>query len=341
LTTGMTCRGCGAPGQSCCPDGSCGGGACCVGSRCVPPGQTCDNRPDAGVGPAGTCQDGRCSGCGGANQPCCPGGLCHADRTRCGSSDRCEPCGGLGGLCCEIVGQPPCDLGATCGGLGRCEACGGPGQPCCANARCEGGGCCLDNRCIPGGQSCVQTRDGPGGTPVVTQYGLCKEGRCQGCGRPGTPCCPFPQGKALGERKQGLCDAGTTCAQSGYSDPYLCVPCGGPGQRCCDVNRCEGGCCVVNPSMGGPAVCVAAGKMCPSLATGLPPEVCQATGACGACGAPDQPCCGPYCPGGGTECKAGKCQACGGPGDPCCGYGDCALGLVCTVRGCGFGMSGY
>jgi hypothetical protein len=94
-----------------------------------------------------------------------------------------------------------------------------------------------------------------------------------------------------------------------------CVPCGQPGQICCALNRCGGGCCS-RSGPGDPGLCIAEGQDCSNGA------VCV-TGACGTCGRSGQRCCESTCTAAGSTCRVvvgqgESCIACGGRGQPCC-----------------------
>ena len=347
------CVACGEPGLRCC-GGSCAGDACCAaGDRCVAPGAACGGRD-------GVCAGKRCA-CGDEGQPCCGGSTCNANRLGCDPVTRnCTAlCGGPGQNCCRnnacndftmaCAPDPAVPPGASI--VRTCRPCGGPGQPCCnptmANAAgCADGGCCVMNVC--------QAAGGPCQVPPLT-YGTCEAGRCTGCGVPGTPCCvpgairgqaapcntedmhcvvmlpPPPDAAPDGQPTPPPPDAAADAATDALPlppppPPSMCVPCGGPGQACCPLNRCAaGGCCARNaPEEHG--VCVVEGEAC---STG---GLCVA-GSCGACGKPGQRCCSGTCSAPFSTCRvvAGRgemCLACGTRGTPCCF--DQASGAICA-----------
>jgi hypothetical protein len=98
--------------------------------------------------------------------------------------------------------------------------CGLPNLPCCPGNQCEGGGCCLADRCVSRGSSCYRGGDS------------CYEGSCGGnCGGKGQPCCP-----------ERACTATrVTCAGGMGEAGGSCVSCGAPGEPCCAKSHCEGG----------------------------------------------------------------------------------------------------
>jgi hypothetical protein len=153
------CRKCGGADQPCCPGDKCDNGGCCVQGTCVADGAGCvfNSSP-----PVGTCQAGRCVGCGGGGERCC------IDRTR-GQN----PCNDPFLLCAERTFT--------------CVSCGGPDQPCCPANTCRDGGCCVHvysasyPLCVAPGQVCR-----------AALGDICTNGSCGACGGPGQGCCEIP-----------------------------------------------------------------------------------------------------------------------------------------------------
>jgi hypothetical protein len=291
---------------------------------CLSPGSACP-------GSGGLCAPGKCLDCGGPGQPCCDADpACELDAT-CADDGICRACGGVGQPCCaEARRGYDCLPNAVCDLLGLgCVACGGPGQPCCRGDACGGSACCMFRRCFAEGETCQRTLMPIDSPPVTTRYGTCKGGRCDGCGRPGTPCCPL-EVASNGQRRQGICDAGSICQPMDNNGELLCVSCGGSGQTCCEDGRCNGGCCAppVLPTVA--PVCTPAGSICPSSQQSG--GRCDAvTGSCSSCGAIGQPCCeGGVC-NSSAWCIANTCQSCGQVGELCCAQGGCAADLVCGL----------
>jgi hypothetical protein len=141
--TSNLCVPCGTAGSACCAGNTCAGGGCCYNSLCVGESATCGAS-------AGTCQAGRCSGCGNATQPCCSGS-CY-DGLLC-KSGTCASCGNSGEACCTSSSTAAqCKAGLTCtssGSDGLCSRCGSLGDICCAGRTCSEG-CCspTTNRCL-------------------------------------------------------------------------------------------------------------------------------------------------------------------------------------------------
>jgi hypothetical protein len=174
------CKVCGTPGNPCCPGTSaCDAPGCCYGGMCVAESGACGAS-------AGTCQAGRCSGCGSATQPCCTvtssSNTCY-DGLLCKSSV-CTPCGDLTQACCpssSASGQ--CQAGLACsssGADGVCGRCGSLGDVCCANRACNDGCCSAEGRCVV----CAAPQDGgaPADAPV------------DACSKPGAlPCTALPR----------------------------------------------------------------------------------------------------------------------------------------------------
>jgi hypothetical protein len=324
------CAVCGKTGQACCPDGSCTEGGCCVAGQCLADDASC------GEG-LGQCRDGICDACGAEGQPCCPAGgyarRCSAEKTICDGS-RCIPCGGEGERCCTNRG---CQPGLYCpydyaSGMDQqhnssaveaeqgaytppdssempspyppqpavCRPCGGPDQRCCDGDRCQAGGCCLSSRCVASGDRCVTS---------AGEFGLCGDGRCDGCGAAGEQCCPT----------RPACNDGAVCA-SGRTT-RICQLCGGPGQPCCTDRSCADGFCC-----DGTRTCIAPGQSCSDGG-----GICEA-GVCGDCGGLGQPCCGSaksWCSQSDTTCVGQICVGCGAAGERCCADRQCTGDLIC------------
>jgi hypothetical protein len=155
---GSTCEPCGGPGQPCCRGSECRGGSCCLGEfgqLCVGEGDSCGRVP-GNLPWGGTCQAGKCQGCGEVNQPCC-----HDKGTsECKTEDlRCY---------------------RAMDGKDMCGRCGRPGERCCDVYRCLDGGCCVEQ---PGTRLCVAQG---GACPIG---GVCGKGSCGSCGGHLQPCC--------------------------------------------------------------------------------------------------------------------------------------------------------
>ena len=168
------CVACGVPGSACCPGSLCANPGCCYNNTCLGENTACGTS-------AGTCQAGRCSGCGAVSQPCCSSGsssTCY-DGLLC-KSGACTSCGNAGEACCPAsssAGQ--CKDGTACtstGSDGICARCGTLGDICCAGSTCSEG-CCSGGRCISSG-SCVGSPDG--GTASDAPISQCATG--------GAPC---------------------------------------------------------------------------------------------------------------------------------------------------------
>lgn len=127
------------------------------------------------------------------------------------------------------------------------------------------------------------------------------------CGLAGLPCCA-----------NGTCaDPSLACDRS-----YVCAPCGGPGQVCCDNQ----------PSCVAPNTCaVGAAYRCDCTST--------TNTACAGCGTPGHRCCStsPQCSSDsvcGSDGLNDVCFACGGPGQACCPGSTCAAGGCCFNGSC-------
>jgi hypothetical protein len=107
----------------------------------------------------GTCQAGRCSGCGAVSQICCSSS-CY-DNLLC-KSGTCTSCGNAGEACCPTgSGLDRCQAGNACSttsGDGICSRCGGLGDICCDNNACTDG-CCSGGRCLASTGACTTTPD--------------------------------------------------------------------------------------------------------------------------------------------------------------------------------------
>lgn len=124
---------------------------------------------DVCAGAAQICREGRCQGCGGPSQPCCPGstcshgccwsGTCVAQGSWCGVegsgkvcvTNECDYCGIWGRPCCP---GGACGSGNVCAPEanlvpGRCVTCGSLGRPCCTSgAPCDpSAGTCTNGMC--------------------------------------------------------------------------------------------------------------------------------------------------------------------------------------------------
>jgi hypothetical protein len=285
--------------------------------------------------------------------------------------DRALACGGDGQKCCPYDGRGfRCSEGFVCAPQGEtCRRCGKPGEPCCPVERCEGGGCCVQDRCISEGETCSV-----GGVKPE-----CRKGRC-GCGREGEICCGYscvesdttcgPDSRCVkcGGHSQiccptadpltSFCSGGLTCRRLpqvlcappcgpgrtcgadevclGQGEQAGCLKCGKPGFPCCPGSVCSEGCCIGTGPNALPT-CRAVGASC------LGGETCSAAG-CGTCGGEGQPCCVAgfyYCSASGMTCVDSvgqpRCAPCGRLGQPCCAqaYGTmpipgCRAGLSCT-----------
>lgn len=172
------CITCGTPGSACCPGNACEGAGCCYNNVCVGEATTCGTS-------GGTCQAGRCSGCGSAAQPCCSN-LCY-DNLLC-KSGTCTACGGSGQTCCPASGSAaPCQAGTACtstGADGVCARCGSLGDTCCAGNTCTDG-CCSGGRCLASTGSCpTETPDASiqPDAPVTGSGGKVGSGGATGAG---------------------------------------------------------------------------------------------------------------------------------------------------------------
>jgi hypothetical protein len=198
------CAACGGPNQACCPNRTCSADSCCVRQGgddvCIRAGETC---PLQGPGNGGTCAANRCSGCGGANQPCCNGGLCSEAGQACVS--------------------------------GRCSSCGGLNQPACPGNACNNPGCVSGAAvCVAPGMDCGQ------GTGTCNADGSCRQGG-DACGGLNQPCCGLgaPPAGAFCSRPGTTC----TLPGQGMGLGRHCVLCGGFDQPCCDDDDCHQGTC--------------------------------------------------------------------------------------------------
>jgi hypothetical protein len=268
-----TCRACGRAGDECCDDGTCTGGACCYSGTCLAERQVC--------GSTGTCQAGRCSGCGGPGQPCC-GSTCVGAGVIC-QDGTCAVCGGVGQMCCPEDGtKSRCGSGASCStATGVCQKCGGTGEPCCAGSTCAGGGCCLGGTCTAATAKCTS-----GGK----DYGTCQAGKCSACGAAGQTCCPAEPGGGVGGWR--CSDPAANCGEpSGPTGARICQPCGTLGGKCCSDKACHdnGTACLAMPpngflcrkcGSGGEPCCRQPGVIEPFCNTGYTPSGDAASAGC-------------------------------------------------------------
>lgn len=278
-----------------------------------------------------------------------------------------EICGGrVSDSCCKD--QSCSGEGLVCDRTkNHCVSCGKPGDICCAERMCESGGCCLTGRCFAQGSGCG------GGREI---QGICKEGRCGGCGGIGQSCCTGGNGigescldprttcvsgptgracRACGDVDQPCCAgedeklSGSGCSDGLICHGEMCRKCNVPGTpRCCENGACAGQeCCV-----GG--LCVAEGKNCNGENLREPLFGICRTGRC-RCGGLNEPCCGNLCDDPKTECGSNTlggpllCLACGQPGGRCCADNICSGGCcipseegisMCVAHGqqCGKGL---
>jgi len=311
---------CAQAGQACCPGSFCGRpDLVCRNSQCVAcgnAGQSCCTTSSGNEtfcsGGDVDCLNGSCQKCGGLGQPCCTHDCLDPD-TVCGDGSRCVSCG--------LVGQPCCVDGCqqssvVCNEVrNRCETCGNPGQVCCDGSSCNGGGCCVQNRCVSSGASCPR--------PLT---GMCTSGSCGTCGGAGQICCP-----------DGVCTASRTiCGGTGQG---TCQPCGGDGQACCEKGGDgEGGVCGDGLGCDENKRCTrCGGENAPCCAKGAcnGALVCDIGEKCVPCGGKHQPCCaGSTCSEPGNVCAQNVricAEPCGGLGASCCPNRICvAPGTVCT-----------
>jgi hypothetical protein len=172
-------------------------------------------------------------------------------------------------------------------------------EPCTEGRVCVGAACvCPEGACCPG----------------CSAEEVCADGRCEGCGRSGEPCCAGSG-----------CESGATC------EAGTCTECGEPGQICCagaclpDVTCTPDGRCVSDCGVVGRACCE--GGVCfEGACSGGDPFGGGMT--CQACGERGQACCDGSCSGG-LVCASGTCTGCGQDGEPCCGD-RCDTGLLCN-----------
>lgn len=184
---------CDEEGETCCPDGSCGGDLPCV--------------------------DGLCgfATCGALGEPCCAASTCDPTSGLVCEDGVCveRHCGSEGSACC--AGEPACRDDFVCH-AGSCLRCGDAGEECCPNGTCDGDLHCLDERGPPG--QCVEALPPCGGRDET----CCREGAaCEpglGCvaGPPGSiggTCLPGP---ACGGDRRVCCDDEPRCGAG-----FLCV----------------------------------------------------------------------------------------------------------------------
>jgi fibro-slime domain-containing protein len=133
------CVACGATGGPCCPGNLCQGSGCCYNNACVGQSLACGTS-------GGTCQAGRCSGCGSLSQACCSNS-CY-DGLLC-KGGTCTSCGGSGQACCAPGSTTgACQAGLVCSGTDNvCVRCGTLGDVCCGGSSCSEG-CCSAGRCL-------------------------------------------------------------------------------------------------------------------------------------------------------------------------------------------------
>lgn len=143
------CSQCGGSGQPCCDGNSCNNGGCCDRST-----RTCVGNNGMCGGGTGACKNGACGGgtCGGAGMPCCTNNVeCTAPYLSC-QNNTCAGCGGPNEPCCPgaNAGGYWCSVGLACQpGAGTCTQCGASNQICCAGAVCNAGLTCNgQNQCM-------------------------------------------------------------------------------------------------------------------------------------------------------------------------------------------------
>jgi hypothetical protein len=166
------CVPCGTPGNACCPGNLCTSPGCCFNNLCISENTACGAN-------AGTCQAGRCNGCGAVSQPCCSN-LCY-DGLLCKNST-CASCGGMGEACCPAsTAADQCKPGTACtssGSDGLCARCGTLGDICCAGSTCSEG-CCAQGRCVSDTAACA---------PPPLDGGVNPDAPVSQCATGGAPC---------------------------------------------------------------------------------------------------------------------------------------------------------
>jgi hypothetical protein len=207
----------------CCTNDDCPKCNKCSNGACVAQSDREDLKDDCG---AGTCRTGLCDGRGGCatspdgrTGPGCdspaqcqgdmssssavPGEVCQAGQCQRGQPKDCGHFGCSNGQCNRSC--PPRFNDSASG----CVACGKAALKCCTSgAACDDGLGCN----VPPPVDC-----GVGSSPDC--------GTCQECGIINNPCCP---GKK--------CNDGLIC-DSETRNLFLCFPCGGNGQKCCQPNN--------------------------------------------------------------------------------------------------------
>src|SRR5580700_10197821 len=141
-----------------------------------------------------------------------------------------------------------------------------------------------------------------GVVPICFAAGAC--GGSSGAGTTGgqTDAAVSPKDACVSE--SGSCSDGAVVC-----DGTTCQACGGPGQPCCNGDKCTSGCCNMAAT---PSVCVATGSVCPEPEGAVGTDVCSSAGFCAPCGGENGPCCPT-----GAACQAGCCdstKSCVNPG---------------------------
>jgi hypothetical protein len=360
-------------GNSCCPGGSCGTGACTSGSIiCQGTQLVCNNS----VGPTTESCDGVDNNCNGTiddvagkGQTCCPAGIscgvgiCKSGSLQCPTTGAALVCTGFTGPGSEVCNGSDDD----CNGL--TDDVPGAGTTCCTSGKC-GVGICLagSKKCVGANLSCV------GETLPGTEVCNGIDDDCNGTKDDvpglGGSCCRFldPQGKPL--CGTGICATGSLVCQAGSTAPVctggtgptaeVCngiddncdgivdnLPGGTVGAACCPSGKCGVGICA-----GGQLACGSNGLLVCQGATNPSTEVCNGLdddcngktddvpGAGVACCPPGVPCGTGICKGGTLACGAtGTALTCTGATTPgtevCNGLDDDCNGIIDDVPGTG------
>ncbi|KAI8474660.1 MAG: hypothetical protein J3K34DRAFT_117327 [Monoraphidium minutum] len=155
-----------------------------------------------------------------------------------------EGCGRLGAPCCVARGGAP-----TCRGAGlaclateaaqdlRCRSCGGWLEPPCNGLRCDGGLAAFEGD-LPFPICLESSRNPPGleRAAAAVERGRAGCGLGRGAAGGDDAACAQRRSNAIGQRRMGACDGPGDC-ERGACAGGVCVPCGGPGQACCDGPR--------------------------------------------------------------------------------------------------------
>jgi hypothetical protein len=324
LSAGATC----GPGQVCGSDGSCvvckAGASCdskdvckvgkidctsgaptCVESGNAPGGKSC--------GTGQVCNAGSCGSCS-AGMACTPSNKCHAGTLSCaaGTAD-CTDANK------SVANGTACGNNLYCSN-GNCVSCT-PDVSCMTPNPCKVG----TTSCASGVSQCMETGNAPNGKGCG-QGKVCNDGACVACNanmtcqpaacKVGKTACGTGNAECM---ETGNAPDGSSCGSGKVCNNGSCNACN-DGAACDPGDQCKKG---VTSCSTGTGRCMPSGNVPDGTACGSG-HICSG-GACIACGAVGQQCCGNSC-GSGLSCRENLCVGVNGA--------NCGSGTQCASSNC-------